>query len=117
MTKKKEKEKLFTYVPKTDEQLKELAKDIWSGKVFTSNQVQNHNDLHIVFLPLVFMTEKQTSQLKKDKITLLYGHIKHALPRSVNGMPTFGSMGMLNESDHRKLVEIYDRIEKTMKSI
>lgn len=39
----------------TDEEIKDLANDIYKGLVFTDRHIQNPEDLSRVFMPLVFL--------------------------------------------------------------
>lgn len=39
----------------TDDELKEIAKDIYNGKIYTDRHCQNPNDIMSIFMPLIFM--------------------------------------------------------------
>lgn len=54
---------------KTDEQLKQLAKDIFTGLVFTNNHIPPEDPiaLGIVFMPLVMMNDDQQAEFTAKK--------------------------------------------------
>ena len=45
--------------PLSNEQLKNIARDCYRGDIFTSLQIQNPNDIAMVFMPLMLMNPDQ----------------------------------------------------------
>lgn len=104
-------------MPKTDEELIQLAKDIWAGHVFTSVQCNEPHLLQMIFLPLTFMSQAQLQQLKDDDVTLFYGHLSDASDRAVNGYPILFKMGMLTRTEQERLAKYIEQVQQTMAEI
>lgn len=102
---------------KTDEELKQIAVDLFSGKIFTDRHVRNPKDLGMVFMLLVFTGDDFKQELLDDPPGMIYEYLSEAGPRSVNGMPTFFSMRMLNEADTKRMFTIYERVKAAMEAI
>jgi len=103
---------------KTDEQLKQIAKDLYTGLIFTSHHLSKtdfKNMAHLIFMPLVFMTEEQSKELKH--VSLIYEYLDQAGPRAINGYPMFMSMNYLTKDEHKKLLEYYKKVKSAMDSI
>lgn len=106
------------YVPKTHEELRQLAVDIVSGLVFTSahfrDDVELENLLQMVFMPLIFMSKEDIEELRANDIHIIYEYYSKAGPRGINGKPIFMSCGMLDRKDARKVwAMMKDFSEKT----
>ena len=106
---------------KTDDELKQLAIDVYSGHVFCDWMINPGNpeaaaaDLRMVFMVLALMSQEQAEEwIEKSEPSMLYEYMEKAGPRSVNGMPGFFSMQSLNRADHAAWVEIYNAYLKTM---
>lgn len=95
-----------TEKPKTDEELKALAFDIFQGKVFTDRHLADVRDISVVFMPLSFLSEAQIEQLKADDPGLIYEYMEKAGPRAINDMPCFFSMNLLSQDDAKKVMEM-----------
>ena len=120
MTAKKTKAKRakrWKYVSKTHEELKDLALGLCQGRVFCSTQIPNPRDIPLVFMVTGFMTKEDLAAMKKAKITMFYEEMSRALPRMINNMPMFTSANMLNETDHKRLLEINRKIQEALKEI
>lgn len=96
---------------RTDEELKQLAKDMHAGRVFTNQHVSDAHDVALVFLPLAAMDPSQLHLLERDDPGLIYEYLTEALPRMVNNMPVFGSMHLLSKGDRDKLFELIKKLE------
>ena len=91
------------------EQLKTLAVDIKAGRVFTSWQVKEKNLIPRIFMPIVF------GGYKKNWV-FFYCPIEHQVPRQfISGYPIFGSVGGLNKTKEKKLIEILNILNKKEK--
>lgn len=117
MTKKKKAKKTeYVYQPKTEEELKEIALGVMSGTIFTSANL-SERETTLVFMALALADQATLDQMQRDEITLIYEHIRNALPRSVNGMPMFTSFYMLNKSDHHRLVEMVQKLQSAIDAV
>ncbi len=97
---------------RTDDELKQLASDLKAGWVFTNRHVEDANMLSVVFIPLGVMDEDQVENLREDNPGLIYEYLAKAGPRSVNGLPTFFSMNLLNQSDATKVFELVAKLKE-----
>jgi hypothetical protein len=101
------------YERKTDREIRELALGIRSGTVFGSWMIPEHQSelLANVFMPLVFLNDIQRKSLIRNKVTQFYGYLKDAAPRSINGMPMFFAMHMLDAEDCTRLNASLKKLE------
>src|SRR5271168_5155168 len=98
---------------KTDDQLKQLAKDIHSGLVFTSNHLPMDNPalLGAVFMPLVMMNDQQQKDFTDKRPGMVYEYMDKAGPRSFDGYPMFMSLQFITIDDYEKLRVFYEEIK------
>ena len=96
-----------------DKELRALAEDIYSGRVFTSAHVAHENqDVSMCFPILVMLNEGQLEEVKGAG--LIYEYTEKAGPRSISGLPMFLSMRMLNKKDAKLVWDYYDEIKAMM---
>jgi hypothetical protein len=106
---------LMSNAGKSKAELKQLAVDISDGRVFTSFQVRNDIDLPTVFMPLVFLTEKQYEEM--GEIYMIYEYEgKELQGRYINGMPIFFSMNILNKEDTEYVMEEVQKLNEFKKA-
>jgi hypothetical protein len=100
------------YQRKSDADLKKLALDLVEGRAFGSWQIPAHQQhmVQMVFMPLGFMDDIGWKQMEADDIVHFYGYMDKTFPRSVNGMPIFQSMHMLNREDTQRLKPHIERL-------
>lgn len=101
----------------TDEQVVELAKDIWAGKVFTSGMLPDH-EKHIlcsVFMPLAFMSSEEIQEMKD--VAFIYEHMSASGKSGINGYPIFMSFRTVSTADAERVTQAYDKIIKAMDAI
>ena len=106
--------------PRTDDELKQIAKDIVGGLVFTDRHIPPDDRkamLPMVFMPLMFADEKAIEQMKKDKIATLYEYYSKAGSRGINGYPIFASMYMLDDDEAKKVWEYHDKMQEALEKI
>jgi len=110
---------LTEYKSRTDEELKQLAKDIYAGKVFTTGHLSQDETQMIpsIFMPIGLGGSDMAEYLKKNKITLIYEYYDKAMRGSINGFPTFSSAQVLDILDHETMNNFYKRVKKAMNSI
>lgn len=95
-------------VIKTDEQLKEIAMDLYNDKIFCDRQVDKTN-LGMVFMPLIFGAFSEWKKEDQDKIGMIYEYLSEAGPMGINGMPIFYSLKFMSKEDTKKMFEIYEQ--------
>lgn len=106
---------------KTDKELKQLAKDIYSRNVFTDRHIKTHDKymLPMIFMPLAMLSsESKTGKNFADsEPAMIYEYMDKAGPNSINGYPTFMSMASINKEEMEKLGIFYDKIVDAMNGI
>lgn len=98
---------------KTDEELKQIAKDLWAGKIFSDRHIPP-GDSHMmlsVFMPFVFMDKKTLKDMQREKIDFVYEYLDKAGPRAINGMPMFMSCRILTKPETKKMFEYYEKFK------
>jgi len=98
---------------KSDDELKQLARDIHAGHVFTSNHVPFPietgpdaawaSEVQMIFMPLRLADQKALDEMKALDVRLFYEYLDKAGPRSINGYPQFMSMGIVTGEEWPKL--------------
>ncbi len=100
---------------KTDQELKQLAKDFVHDKVFSTRHeplFSHPENASQVFMPLVFMDKKAMDAFIAKKPEMLYEYLDKAGPRSVNGMPGFTSFQWLNQEEYLKFAEYHNKYKE-----
>ena len=126
----------------TDQELKELVRDVYDNKFFTSQQCSS-NMVTMVFMPLMFLGsgpsqspktgnnkidrknkliyieeklqhEKETPEREEfiKNIGMVYSSLSDAAPRSINGYPIFFSMTIVSKEDTDKFLDMYQKYQK-----
>jgi len=100
----------------TNEQIAQLAKDVYEGKVFGSwmipeNQVKNL--MRMIFMAAAFLDDEQIQEMKDKDIVELYEYYDQIRTgRSINGFPIFFSHHELTREDALKLRKGIKRLEQ-----
>jgi hypothetical protein len=102
---------------RTDEELKQIAEDMYKDLIFTSNHVRKEDSslLSTIFMPLAFMDEKTRKEWKKNTPYIFFEYMSKAGPRAINGYPIFWSAQYLYEDDYKKVLDYYNKIESAVK--
>lgn len=94
------------YIRKTDDEIRQLVKDMLSGAVFTSQQIDTVELLPMVFMPLAMIGKERIEELQAANIIMFYEYMHKAGPRGINGYPMFLSMQVLNLEDATRLNQL-----------
>lgn len=116
----KSKKKSIKHIEKTNGELKQLAEDIYAGRVFTDRDAMAKgmgDMLHMIFMPILFLDSEAKKDFVKRKPVLLYEYMSAAMPRMVNGCPMFMSVRYLTEKEFIKMRDYYAKIKAAMDSI
>ena len=109
-------EKVEPYSKKwTDEELKQIAVDLFHDKLFTSQHqalIDHPESLETVFMPLVFMDEAGRKQFWDAKPAMIFEYLDKAGPRSINGLPGFFSFQFLQEDEAKKVWTLYKDLKE-----
>jgi hypothetical protein len=108
---------------KTDAELKQLAKDVWDGKVFTDCHIEEMPDeifigtLKMIFMPLALFGKEDYEDFQKQKPGMVYEYLDQAGPRSINGYPSFFSFQFLTEEELPKFHAFYVEVRDARESV
>lgn len=122
MPRKAKKKQSDPYKPKTDEEIKKLALEMFRGNIVTDRHItqsgQDPSILITLFLPLALGGPDLGKWMEENEIDLIYGKMSETIgDRSLNGWPMFTMAHLLNKNDAQRLFERYEKIQEAMKSI
>src|SRR3972149_4177761 len=75
------------YRPMSDQEVRQLAEDMFKGLIFTDRNVQIKEDIPKVFVPLMLMGKEFINELQEIPVGMIYEYMDKAGPRSINAMP------------------------------
>lgn len=102
---------------RSEENMRQIASDLYSNKIFCDRQLSSPSDMGMVFMPLIFAGEDLHNQLINDPPGMIFEYYDKAGPRSVNGMPIFMSCQIVSQKDTERIFEYYEKIKKANESI
>jgi hypothetical protein len=94
-----------------EEALKQIAFDLFCGRIFCDRQLTRAEDAHLVFMPLALMNGEQIKALLENPPGLIFEYLSKAGPMCVNGCPTFFSMQLLSMEDAKRVFEFYEQFK------
>jgi hypothetical protein len=92
-----------------DKDLKQIAVDLYEGRIFTDRHLDDPKDVGMVFMPIMLGAFSGKTEEELKKIGLVYEYLSEAGPRSVNGMPMFYSCKILDNEETKIMFNHYDR--------
>ena len=104
----------------SEEALTQLAKDIATNLVFTSDHIRREewdNILGMVFMSIVLGAFSDYTEEARKDIGMIYEYYDKAGPRSINGYPTFFSFRILNVKDRLIVWEKVEKIRKALEAV
>ena len=99
-------------IPKTDAELKQIAMDLYDGKIFSDRHLKNMEDAQMVFMPIALGAFSNATEEEMKDLGMIYEYLSEAGPRSVNGMPCFMSFQMLTRAESEKTFDHYEAYKK-----
>ena len=95
---------------KTDKELKDLAVDLYEGRIFTDRfHLNNPREIGIVFMPIGLGGFGKKTKEEIADIAMVYEYLDQAGPTSINGHPIFGSCWFLNRKEFDVLWKYYEK--------
>lgn len=97
--------------------MKTLAKDIATGKVFMDiflKEQEVGKIGHLIFMPMMFMDWSDWTDEDKAQFGAVYEYFDKAGPRSINGYPIFFSCRFIHRDDLRVVWRMAQKIQKTL---
>lgn len=101
----------------SQEEIIQFAKDLIANKYWMTDQMRPNEQesmLMMIFLPLAMMSPEQHKEFVKEKPAILFGKLKDAMPRSINGYPIFHTMGYLTTPQYVAVRKAEDALRKAM---
>lgn len=102
---------------KTKDELNRIAEDLHAGRIFCDRHCERVEDVRSVFMIIALMDREQLQQLGEDGVGLVYEYLDRAGPISVNGLPTFLSMKLLNRDDTEYVIDRVEKIKQALAAI
>ena len=104
---------------RTDEELKQIAKDMLADKIFTNAHIREGDEhlLATIFMPFVFMDEKQRDELEAKGVKVLFEYLSEAGPRAINGYPMFMTCKYMTGEEWDKVYEYYEKMKKAVDEV
>lgn len=97
---------------RTDDELKQLARDIHGGRVFTDRNIRRPEGaptetqaeivaslIGHIFMPLGLIDGESRARLLAQEPMLFYEYLSKAGPRSMNGYPMFMSLNIITKEE------------------
>ena len=106
-----------TVPPKTPDELKTLAVDIFQQKVFTERHITDPSMFGNVFMVAALGGFADCPEEYTQSIGMVYEYLEKAGPRSVNGYPMFMSLQLLNKEDAQKVWDMYFKMKEAVEGI
>lgn len=100
---------------RTPEELKQIAVDLFHGKIFTDRHCRRPEDIMMVFMVFALMASKDMKKFQDDPPGMIFEYLDKAGPRSINGMPGFFSCQMLSQDDTKTVLDLYKKLEEAQK--
>jgi len=100
----------------TDQELKQLAIDVYDGKVWTDRQC-NENNIDRVFFILTFMDRDDPlfDKMKSGEVVLLYEYLDKQNTMGDPSFPTFMSMQWLCKEEYVKFCGFHEQYKALKK--
>lgn len=107
------------YLAKSEKQIKELALDIYEGRVFCDRHIAGFKDRNIatvamVFTPLALFTEAQMKDFLANDPAMIYQYTNQAGPKSPGNVPVFKSFRFLNSHDTKLVMAEFNRLQEAL---
>lgn len=104
--------------PRSKEELKEIALGMMNNTIFHSLQIRAHDEhlLQSIFMPLIFLDEVQFRSMEAAGAYSFYGKLQ-GNEMGINGYPMLFNMGWMTKEETDQLIEIYNKIQSTLKDL
>jgi len=104
---------------RTDEELKQLAKDMLADKIFTNAHIREGDDklLGSIFMPIMLMDQEQRDKLEAENVNLLFEYYTEAGPRSINGYPSFMTMKYMTKDEWEKVYNYHEKMKTALDEV
>lgn len=101
----------------TDEELKQIAKDLHLGKIFCDRQCPSPQAITQVFMILNFMNEEQLKDFEAKGYDFFYEYLDQAGPMAMNGLPCFFSIRCLTQAETATMLDYYRKYKAALEAV
>lgn len=105
------------YQSKTPERLKQIATDVQSGRIYTSQQIPPGMKAEMIFMVLIFAGENLIDWIKENDVAVLFEYMDRAGPSFVNGQPIFFSCEYLTTDEWRVVHKLVGEIDAAIDGV
>ncbi len=97
-----------------DAELKQIARDLYSGQIFCDRHIKVPADFARVFMILNLMRPEDRLKFSERDIGLVYEYLHKAAPLTCNGLPCFFSLQTLTKAETEKTFEYCEKLENAL---
>ena len=102
---------------RTDEELRQIALDMFKGLVFSSYHCKSAREISMVFMPLLLLDDFISKEIKDNKVNFIFEYGDKASPRRINGKPIFFSFSYLLPDEEAKMFTFYNKFKEMEEAI
>lgn len=102
---------------KSKKECKKIGIMMAHGEIFHSTMCRRQAEVPMVFMVLTFVDEEQLDKMAEDNIVAFYEETSKRQYRTINGMPTFFSCGMLSKDENKIVMMEYKKEVARMKKL
>ena len=104
---------------RTDEELKQLAKDMLADKIFTNAHIKKGDEslLGSIFMPIIFMEQKDRDKMEANGICVLFEYYSEASTKSINGYPMFMTMKYMTKDEWEKVYIYHEKMKTALDEV
>lgn len=100
---------------RTDKELKEIAKGLVNGEIFSDWQIKDPDDVHLIFQALTFLNDEQLNDLRKEDIGMIFEYKKEAA-YFCEEIPVFVSFNCLTSNEAIRVGHFYQEYKKIVET-
>jgi hypothetical protein len=101
----------------SEDDLRKFVDGAVSGRLFTSAQVADGRLMQSVFMPIFFGVFADWTEEEVKEVGVIWEWMDQAGPRSINGMPMFMSMRLMNKEDWKRALDAIQAESERRKTI
>jgi hypothetical protein len=102
---------------KPDSELKQIAKDLFTDKIFSDRHLSSEYEITNSFPILLLMRKKDVEKMNKSGVDFIYEYYDKAMPMGVNGKPIFFSCHTLTKPETKKMFKFYGKLKTACDSL
>jgi hypothetical protein len=104
-------------ITKTEDEIKQIAKDLFHGKIFCDRHLKDGKDIEKVFAVIALGGADCIPEEDRDDVGLIYEYLDKSSPVGINGKPMFFSFNYINKNDTLKVFDYYEKLKEMEMSL